>query len=104
MFDPLLRPVKDRLLAPIAGLTRGVDPALITLSGLALGLGAAVAAWVGAFGWGLGLWVANRILDGLDGAVARLRGEPSDLGGFLDLLSDFLVYAAVPVALSLIHI
>ncbi len=50
---------------------------------------------------GFFLWVLNRILDGLDGAVARLRGTPSDLGGFFDLVADFLVYAAIPVAFAL---
>jgi len=45
--------------------------------------------------------VLNRMLDALDGAVARLGGRVSDLGGFLDLLADFTVYAAIPVALAL---
>src|SRR5262245_39628924 len=34
-------------------------------------------------------------MDGLDGAVARHRG-PTDLGGYLDILLDFLFYAGVP--------
>src|SRR5262245_33342796 len=34
-------------------------------------------------------------MDGLDGAVARHRG-PTDLGGYLDVLLDFLFYAGVP--------
>ena len=37
------------------------------------------------------------ILDCLDGAVARRRGQTTDLGGFLDLLSDFVVYSAIPI-------
>ncbi len=101
MFDPLLRPVKDRILAPLAGALRSVHPGVITGLALALGLGAAGAAWLGAFGAGLALWLANRVLDGLDGAVARLRGRSSDLGGYLDLVADFMVYGAVPVAMAL---
>jgi phosphatidylglycerophosphate synthase len=101
VFDPLLRPLKDRMLAPPARLLRGVEPAVITAVGFALGLGAAWAAWAGAFGMGLALWLANRTLDGLDGAVARLRGGGSDLGGFLDLVADFAVYAAIPLAMAL---
>jgi phosphatidylglycerophosphate synthase len=101
VFDPFLRPVKDRMLAPLAGLVRGVEPTAITAVGFALGLGAAWAAWAGAFGMGLALWLGNRILDGLDGAVARLRGGGSDLGGFLDLVADFAVYAAIPLAMAL---
>src|SRR5262245_47627382 len=34
-------------------------------------------------------------MDGLDGAVARRRG-PTDLGGYLDIVLDFLFYAGVP--------
>lgn len=41
---------------------------------------------------GLGLILANRLSDGLDGAVARVRG-PTDLGGYLDIVYDFLLYS-----------
>lgn len=101
MFDPILRPVKDRVLAPVARAFRWLEPGVITALGLALGLGSAWAAWMGAFGPGLILWLANRVMDGLDGAVARLREESTDLGGFLDLMADFLVYGAVPLAMAL---
>lgn len=37
----------------------------------------------------------NRLLDGLDGALARRR-ELTDAGGFLDISLDFLFYALVP--------
>ncbi|WP_413112004.1 CDP-alcohol phosphatidyltransferase family protein [Thaumasiovibrio sp. DFM-14] len=36
----------------------------------------------------------NRFCDGLDGAIARVNGG-SDLGGFLDIVLDFIFYAAV---------
>ena len=101
MFDPLLRPVKDRALTPVARGVRGVAPGYITGLGLALGLGAAWAAWTGAFGLGLLLWLGNRFMDGLDGLVARIRGTADDVGGYLDLMADFAVYAAVPVAMAL---
>ncbi|KAI4273163.1 MAG: hypothetical protein LQ337_004835, partial [Flavoplaca oasis] len=35
-------------------------------------------------------WILNRALDCLDGALARHRGTASELGGFLDLLGDFI--------------
>ena len=38
---------------------------------------------------------ANRIADGLDGAVARRLG-PTDLGGYLDIVLDFIFFAGVP--------
>jgi phosphatidylglycerophosphate synthase len=49
---------------------------------------------------GLGLWLLNRLFDGLDGPVARRRG-PSDLGGFLDIVADFSIYAGFVVAVAI---
>lgn len=101
MLDPLLRPVKDRLLAPLASPLGRVHPNWITSAAFAAGLLAAVAGWSGAFGLGLLAWIANRVLDGLDGLVARVHGKASELGGYMDLLVDFAVYAAIPLALAL---
>ena len=101
MFDHLLRGVKDRLLAPLALLLRGVPPNLITLVAFVFGLGAAVSAWRGAWSIGLALWIANRVTDGLDGAVARLAQRQSDFGGYFDILLDFVVYAAIPVGFAI---
>ena len=38
--------------------------------------------------------ILNRLMDGLDGAVARVQ-EPTDLGGYLDITLDFIFYSAV---------
>jgi phosphatidylglycerophosphate synthase len=101
LFDTQLRPLKDRVVYPLARRLPGVSPLALTILGLLVGLGAALAGWLGHFGIGLALWVLNRTLDGLDGAVARMHAKSSDLGGYLDLLADFVVYAAIPVALAL---
>ncbi len=100
MFDHLLRGLKDAWLAPLARLLRGVSPNLLSVIALLFGLGAALAAARGAYSLGLALWLANRVLDGLDGTVARLAARQSDFGGYLDILLDFVVYAAVPVGLA----
>ncbi|MEH6453895.1 MAG: CDP-alcohol phosphatidyltransferase family protein [Psychromonas sp.] len=39
--------------------------------------------------------IINRIMDGVDGAVARIQGT-TDSGGFLDITLDFLFYSLVP--------
>jgi len=46
-------------------------------------------------------WSLNRLLGGLDGAVARHRGKESELGAFLDLLSSFWVHSTIPICCGL---
>src|SRR5262249_10169210 len=70
------------------------------IAGFAVGAGACVAIAGGAFRAGLALFLLNRAMDGLDGAIAR-RTRTTDLGGFLDIVTDFLIYAAVPFAFAL---
>ncbi|MFT2109658.1 CDP-alcohol phosphatidyltransferase family protein [Marinomonas sp. 2405UD68-3] len=43
----------------------------------------------------------NRFMDGLDGAIARLK-KPTDLGGYLDITLDFIFYSAVIFGFSLV--
>lgn len=101
MLDPFLRPVKDAVLRPVGRRLGTVHPTAVTGAALLLGLATAGATWCGAFGIAFLLWIGNRVLDGLDGIVARLHGRTSDLGGYLDLVVDFVVYAAIPVAFAL---
>ena len=46
------------------------------------------------------LWIANRLLDGLDGTHARVHGRESQFGAYLDIVLDFVVYAAIPIAIA----
>lgn len=73
----------------------GVSANTVTLLGLALGLGAALAIASGQFGLALGLIMLSRLADGLDGAVARASGK-TDFGGYLDISADFFFYGAIP--------
>lgn len=103
MFDAKLRPLID---PPLNAVGRnlagaGVTANALTFTGLALGLGGAAAIAFGHLGWGLALIIANRLLDGLDGAVARARG-PSDLGGYFDIVADFAFYVSVPLGFGLL--
>jgi phosphatidylglycerophosphate synthase len=102
MLDRHLRPLIDPPLNRIGqGLARrGVTANAVTLTGLALGLLAAVMIALGAVVWALIPLLASRIADGLDGAVARATRK-TDFGGYLDIVADFLFYAAVPLAFVL---
>ncbi|MBN8292416.1 CDP-alcohol phosphatidyltransferase family protein [Rhodobacter sp. NTK016B] len=99
MLDRYLRPLIDPPLNRAGrGLARmGVRANTVTALGLVLGLGAAGALALGAYGWALALILASRLADGLDGAVAR-AGSISDIGGYLDIVADFVFYAAIPLA------
>ena len=102
MFDVLLRVLKDRLLEPLARLLGPrVAPNAVTVLALLVGLAAGAAAWRRAYGIALALWALNRLLDGLDGTLARVHGRQTDFGGYLDILLDFAVYTAVPTGLAL---
>lgn len=102
MIDAALLPVQRRALAPLAAAlaARGVRADWITFAGFGLGLVAVLALAFGQFGLALALILANRLLDGLDGAVARLT-RPTDRGAFLDIALDFAFYALVPLGFAL---
>ena len=99
MFDTSLRRFKDQVGTPLAKHMSRVSPTLISMLGLAIGLFATYMAFKGQYLWALGLWILNRILDGLDGLIARLHEKQSDFGGYVDILTDFIIYAALPIGL-----
>ena len=101
MFDNTMRDVKERIFHPLAAPFYRVNPIILTIIALIFGLLAAVVLAFGLAIWGFLFWVLNRVFDGLDGTVARRQGIQSDLGGYLDILFDFVVYAAVPIGLAL---
>ena len=101
MFDAQLRPLIDRLLNPIGrGLVAlGMTANQLTMIGDAFGLIAAGCVAAGLFYPALLFVIANRVIDGLDGAVAR-ASRSSDFGGYLDIVSDFIFYSAIPLAFA----
>ena len=102
MFDAL---IVKRLKAPLGSAVRpldrvGLTATQLTVSGAFVGLLAATAIIFDALiaaGFLLG---SNRLLDGLDGALARVQG-PTEQGAFLDIICDFLVYGAIPLAFAI---
>jgi phosphatidylglycerophosphate synthase len=94
LFDPPL----DRMGRALAA--QGVSADALTFAGLLCGLAAALAVARGANGLVLAALALNRLLDGLDGAVARASAR-TDRGGFLDIVFDFTAYGAIPLAFAL---
>ncbi len=103
MFDAKLRPLIDPPLNRMGGaLARmGVSANMLTFGGLAVGLAGAASIAFGQLWLGLALIIANRVLDGLDGAVARVNG-PTALGGYFDIVADFAFYVSVPLGFGVL--
>lgn len=84
----------------------GLSPNALTLIGFTGDLAAAAAlyaapaapAWYGLAAAGIALHIAA---DSLDGPVARLRGQSSRLGAYLDQMTDSIAFVALPLALGL---
>ncbi len=97
-------PIRQSLHQPLDALAswferRGISPNQLTAVGFIVGVAACAA--VAADRWILGLvmWLLNRLIDGLDGSVARRIG-PTKLGGFLDIMADFAIYGGMVVAIG----
>lgn len=80
-----------------------VTPNQITLASLVIGLGAAWCIAQGAFAYailgGLALSISY-VLDNCDGEVARAKNLRSEIGRHLDDISDWLVHAAIFLAIG----
>ncbi len=102
MQDAFLRRQKDRLLTPVAGSAfASIHPNTVSIIAMLVGLGSVAAIILQLYWIGLALWVLNRILDGLDGVIARVYDKQSDFGGYLDLVLDFVIYLTIPIAFML---
>ncbi|MGH6885891.1 MAG: CDP-alcohol phosphatidyltransferase family protein [Geminicoccales bacterium] len=102
MLDAAMRRVIDPPLDRIGRrfAAAGISANAITLAGFAVGLLAVPALAAEWYGAALTLILLNRLADGLDGAVAR-RTKLTDFGGYLDIVCDFIFYAAVPFGFAL---
>ena len=72
----------------------------VTVLGFLIGISALPLLAFEHYGWALIVILLNRLLDGLDGTLARLT-QTSDRGGFLDIVLDFLFYSAIPLGFAL---
>jgi phosphatidylglycerophosphate synthase len=102
MLDARLRVLVDPLLTRVAShlVTAGVSANTITLTGFLVGMSAVPLIAIHYYLAALMAILANRVLDGLDGAVAKQAGA-TDLGGYLDIVLDFIFYSAVILGFTL---
>lgn len=102
MIDRFIYPVQARLLQPLAHALAGlgIHANAVTVIGFAVGLAALPLLATQRYDGALAAILANRFLDGLDGALARCT-QSSDRGAFLDIAFDFVFYACIPLGFVL---
>ena len=105
MIDAKLLPLQRRLLRPMAlGLvTFGVRADQVTITGFLVGIVALPLLASEQYIWALVFILLNRLLDGIDGEVARLT-ITTDRGAFLDIALDFVFYALIPLGFALANV
>lgn len=79
---------------------QGLQANHVTFIGLAIGISALPLLAFEYYGLAIVAILLNRLCDGLDGTIARLT-TPSDRGGFLDIVLDFLFYSSIPLGFAL---
>lgn len=101
MFDRLALKLSKPLVdaAAMRAHRAGYTADQVTLAAFGLGMISALLIALGHSTLAILPLLAGRILDGLDGALARLS-QTTDRGAFLDISLDFLFYAAVPLAFA----
>ncbi len=107
MFDGKFRAPVDRAVKPLGNALRrtGLTPDHLTIVGLVVACGAAVAIGFGRMGIGLVLVVLAALPDLLDGALAKASNTSSQRGAFfdsvIDRVTDALLFGGVAWHLSL---
>ena len=102
MLDRAARRLVGPALEQMAGAAqqRGLTPNQVTVIGFGFGVAAIGAISLQWYAIGLILLLINRIADGIDGALARRIGV-TDLGGYLDIVLDFIIYSGAAFAVAL---
>lgn len=96
----LVAPPLDRVSAVLD--RPAISPNAVTGVGAAIGIVGCVFIARGWFLAGLGLFLVNRVVDGLDGPLARRR-PPTTLGPMFDLLADHLIYEGFVIAMAIVR-
>ena len=81
-------------------LKRNITANQVTVAGFIVGMTAAPLIIFDHTLLALACIILNRLLDGVDGTLARLS-TPTDRGGFLDIVLDFIFYSAIPLAFAI---
>ena len=101
MFDRQIQNFTQKPLQYIAKLfLKFISPNQMTLIGFGFGILMCISIVIDQYLIGILFLFLNRLSDGLDGAMARLTA-PTPLGGYLDIVLDFLVYGGFVLSFGL---
>lgn len=101
MFDKYLRIIQQQLTLQTAKfLSRYFTANQLTIVGFLLGLLSGYFLYHNSFTLGFICFLLNRTCDLLDGSVARFTSTASDFGGYLDILTDFIIYSIIPISIT----
>lgn len=103
MLDRFLHPLSSQLLKPLAQLCvkLKISPNWVTISALGLGFAALPFLIQHQYFYALLCVLGNRLLDGLDGAIARQGQSMSPYGAYLDIVCDMLFYGVFVFGMAL---
>ena len=101
MFDRQIQNFTQKPFKYIAKLfLKFISPNQMTLIGFGFGILMCISIVIDQYLIGILFLFLNRLCDGLDGAMARLTA-PTPLGGYLDIVLDFLVYGGFVLSFGL---
>jgi len=102
MLDPYVRRLIDLPLDFVGKILakRGIQANTVTVLGFVTGLMAMLMIGIKKYEYAAIFLILNRFLDGVDGAVSR-HSRQTDFGGFLDIVSDFIIYSGVVFAFAI---
>ena len=105
MFDIYMRKFKDTCVEPLLHLlkTYKFSPNYITAASGFVGLIGVFLSTQDMRIWAFLVHCLGRLLDGLDGAYARLTSQQTDFGGYFDILVDFTIYGLIPLGVTAAH-
>jgi phosphatidylglycerophosphate synthase len=100
MIDNYFRSQLPKFISPIVRFFAaiGMTPNMVTLLGFLVALASAYFTSQGMFLVALGTWWVSRLLDGMDGILARHLDLSSEFGAYLDILLDMFAYSLMVVA------
>ena len=105
MFDNQFRNLLDQkgkfLLSSFIKL--GIIPNQVTILGFCLSILSACFIATNHTVFGIIVWWASRLFDGLDGLLARETNQKTLFGGYLDILLDMASYSSIIIGFSFVY-